>query len=200
MVKTLLAAFLLFLIAVPALAQDDFPRIEVGFGYANLTLPPPAASPATGILSGAPTPTATGSTHNSGFSMVTDLNFTKTFGFENYTGYYSLGNGYQLFTNIMCGKVAYRTDKFTPYATAGIGGANSIVNAGGFYASSGSGLATKLGGGVDYRFSDVMALKFDVSRLQVHSPVYDPFTGLQTGSVWLGKFNLSAGIVLTIMQ
>jgi hypothetical protein len=186
-----LAAFLLFLIAVPALAQDDFPRLEIGFGYANITLP--------GALQ--PDGTTGGTTHNSGFSMQTDLNFTKILGIENYTGYYSLGNGAQLFANVMCAKAAYRNwDKIVPYAVAGIGAANSLENINGLYYSAGSGFATKLGVGVDYRFSDIMAFRVDAGRLQVHSPVIDPFSGIQTGSTWLGKFNFTTGIVLTIMQ
>ncbi len=192
MVKTVLAAFLLFLIAVPALAQDDFPRIEIGFGYANITLP--GALQADGTTSGA--------THNSGFSMQTDLNFTKILGVENYTGYYSLGGGSQMFANVICAKAAYRGfDKIVPFAVAGIGAANSVENIGGLYYSAGSAFARKLAVGADYRFSDIMSFRVDAGTLQVHSPVYrDPILQIQTGSTWLGKFNYTTGIVLTIMQ
>ena len=173
MVKTLLAASLLLLFTVPAMAQDDFPRVEMGFGYANL---------------GIPVSSTTDIQHNSGFAMHTDFSFTRALGIDNYTGYYSLGNGANLFTNIFAGKLTYRSEKVAPYIVAGIGGAQVSIQQGGYYYSGGSSLAYRLGGGADYRFSDVMAFRVDVSKLQVHS------------AGWIGKMNIATSVVFTIMQ
>ena len=155
------------------MAQDDFPRVEMGFGYANLGIP--AAS-------------ATDISHNSGFAMHTNFSFTRAMGIDNYTGYYSLGNGANLFTNIFSGKLTYRSDKVAPYIVAGLGGAQVSIQQGGYYYSGGSSLAYRLGGGVDYRFSDVMAFRVDVSKLQVHS------------AGWIGKMNIATSVVFTVMQ
>jgi hypothetical protein len=174
LVKTLLAASLLLIFfTIPAMAQDDYPRVEMGFGYANLGIP---ASSATDI------------SHNSGFGMHTNFSFTKALGIDNYTGYYSLGSGANLFTNIFGGKLTYRSNKLAPYVVAGIGGAQVSIQQNGYYYSGGSSLAYRAGGGVDYRFSDVMALRVDVSKLQVHS------------AGWIGKMNIATSVVFTIMQ
>jgi len=179
-VKTLLATlFVLLIMVVPAMAQDEFPRIQVGFGYANLSLP--AAPPPTGV--------STSSSHNSGFASFMNFNFTKVIGLDYYMGYYSLGQGSQLFTNIFGGRLAYQTDKFSPYVVAGIGGGQGLLQQGGYYYSSGTALTTRLGGGVDYKMSDLFSLRFDVSKLQVHS-----------GGTWIGNANIAAGIVFTVMQ
>jgi opacity protein-like surface antigen len=156
------------------MAQDDFPRVEMGFGYANLGIP---ATSATDIK------------RNSGFAMHTNFSFTPTIGIDNYTGYYSLGDGANLFTNIFAGKLTYRTEKVAPYIVAGLGGAQLSIQQGGYYYSGGSSFAYRLGGGVDYRFSDVMAFRVDISKLQ-----------LRSGGFWLGNMNIATGIVFTVMQ
>jgi len=177
LVKTLFASFLLLMIAVPALAQDDFPRVELAFGYANLGFPG-APNATTGV-----SPTE----HKSGFSMHQGFNLTSSMGIENYMGYYSLGNQSYIFANIIGGKLMYRTDKVVPYVVAGFGGASITQNIGGF-SYGGSTMAYRLGGGFDYRISDVMGWRVDVSKLQIHP------------NGWLGKMNISTGIVLVLMQ
>jgi hypothetical protein len=172
-VKTFLAASLLLLIAVPALAQDDFPRVEMGFGYANLGLP--GATPDS-------------IDHHGGFAMTTGFNFTPVIGLDNYTGYYSLGEGSTLFMNIFGGKLSLRKEKITPFVIAGIGGAQVTIQSGGAYYNGGSALAARLGGGIDYRLNDVMAIRLDVTKMQVHS------------AGWIGKANVAVGMVFTIMQ
>jgi opacity protein-like surface antigen len=167
------------------MAQDDFPRVEMGFGYANLGLP---ASSTTDIQ------------HNSGFAMHTNFSFTRAFGIDNYTGYYSMGQGANLFTNIFAGKLTYRSEKLSPYLVAGIGGAQVSIQQNGYYYSGGSSLAHRLGGGVDYRFSDVMALRVDVSKLQVHQGCATVSSTGACSSGWIGKMNIATSIVFTIMQ
>ena len=41
MVKTFIVTCFVLLLAVPALAQDEFPRIQTSLGYANLSFPDP---------------------------------------------------------------------------------------------------------------------------------------------------------------
>jgi len=185
LVKTLLAASLLLLFTVPAMAQDDFPRVEMGFGYANLGLPASSASDVQ---------------HNSGFAMHTNFSFTRALGIDNYTGYYSLGSGSNLFTNIFSGKLTYRSNKVAPYIVAGLGGAQVSIQQGGYYYSGGSSLATRLGGGVDYRFSDVMAFRVDLSKLQMHTGCATVSAAGACSGGWIGKMNIATSVVFTIMQ
>lgn len=166
-------ALLISFMALPAMAQE-FPRIQMGFGYANLSLP------------GA---TTTSSSHNSGFASFMDFNFTRAVGLDYYLGYYSLGAGSQLFTNVFGVRLMAQTDKVSPFVVAGVGGGQGIVQRGGFYYSSGQALATRLGGGVDIKLGDAFSWRVDVSKLQVHS-----------GGTWIGKANISTGIIFTLMQ
>lgn len=173
MVKTLLTFSFLLLLVAPAMAQDDYPRVEMGFGYANFSIPTTSANKVD---------------HYSGFGMHTNYNFTPMLGLDNYTGYYSLGSGSTLFANIFALKATKRFEKVAPYVVAGIGGASSSVQSGGYYYSGGSSLASRLGGGVDYKLSDVIGLRFDVSKMQLNS------------NGWIGKANFSTGVIFTIMQ
>ena len=156
------------------MAQDDFPRLQMGFGYANLTLPP--------IIS-------TTTSHNSGFTSQFDFNFTKNIGFDYYMGYYGLGNSYELFTNIFGGKLMLPTEKATPYLVAGIGSGSFLLRSGGQSYGLGGGAMTRLGGGVDYKIGDAFYWRTEVTKMQTHV----------TGS-WLGKMNIATGIVFTVMQ
>jgi hypothetical protein len=183
-VRTFFAASLLFLIAVPALAQDDYPRIQMGFGYANLTLPVTTQNPLTLAI------TSTNQ-HNSGFTSSMNFNFTRNIGLDYYLGYYSLGNNSQLFTNIFGGKLQYPTDKLTPYVVAGFGLGSGISG----YYSTGSSAAYRMGGGVDYKLGDAFYWRVEVSKLGIHG-------GLDANgnTTWIGNMNIATGIVLTLMQ
>jgi hypothetical protein len=174
-VKTLLAAvILLFATVVPAMAQDDFPRLQMGFGYANLTLPE-----ITPIESG----------HHSGFTSQFNFNFTKNVGFDYYMGYYGLGNGFELFTNLFGGKLQLPTEKATPYVIAAIGRGNFLYSQGGQSFGLGGGAAARLGGGVDYKLSDSFFWRTEITRLQIHA-----------GDNWVGKANIATGVVFTVLQ
>jgi hypothetical protein len=172
-VKTFLAASLLILIAIPAVAQDTYPRLQTSFGYANFTIPD----------------SATTSKHSSGFVTQFDFNFTRSTGFDYYMGYYSLGNGTQLFTNLFGGRLMLQSEKVSPYLIGAIGAGSFIVQSGGYYYSGGSALTSRLGGGFDYKASDVFGIRVEVTKMQIHS-----------GGVWTGKANISTGIVFTLMQ
>lgn len=108
MSRILLGVLCSIVFAIPAMAQDDFPRIQMGMGYANLGLP---AGDGT-------------TSHRSGFAMQTGFNLVRWFGIENYTGFYSLGNGTTLISNIVGGKLMGANvlgGRFLPYGVAGFG-------------------------------------------------------------------------------
>jgi len=176
MVRTLVAACFVVLLAIPALAQDeDYPRIQTSLGYANL-----------GFLN-----FGTGeTTRHSGFANQTGFNLTKTFGLENYMGIYSLGGNVTLISDLFGGKATYRTSKFAPYALAGLGiGYFTESTTGG----STSKFATRYGGGVDIPITDSLAWKVEFSRMAFK---------IQTtpGSSWTSGNNIATGIVITLAQ
>jgi len=183
MVKTFIVTCFVLLLAVPALAQDEFPRIQTSLGYANLSFPDLTTTGSTG--------------HHSGFANSTGLNFTKTLGFENYMGLYSLGNGSSLISDFVSGKATYRAAKIAPYAVAGIGfGYLTISNQFGTGALSAFG--TRYGGGVDVPINDILSWKVEVSRLSFHfGPGLDPNNPT---SSWTTGTNIQAGIVFTLTQ
>ena len=168
MVRAISVLLFVLVLAIPAMAQDDYPRIEVGMGYSNIGFP-----------TGVPGQTE----HHSGFAMSTGFNLSRMFGFENYTGFYSLGNSTTLISNIFDGKAVWRNGgKVVPYGVAGIG----ISYATQGYYSSGSALSTRIGVGADIPFNDAMSLKFDISRM-----------GFHFGS-WSSGVNFTTGIVFTL--
>jgi len=185
-VKTFFAASLLFLIAVPALAQDDFPRIQMGFGYANFTMPTYVQNPISLAISST-------NQHNSGFMSSMNFNFTKNLGLDYMLGYYSLGNNSQLFSNIFGAKLMYPTDKITPFVVLGGGMASGISG----YYSTGSTLAWRGGAGFDYKLSDALYWRLDVSKMSVHQGI--DLTN-PTNTTWIGNMNIATGIVFTLMQ
>jgi hypothetical protein len=169
-------AFVLFLllIAVPTFAQDTYPRIQTSFGYANFSLP------VTDVNT---------NRHNSGFTTQFDFNFTKALGFDYYMGYYSLGAGTSLFSNLFGARLMVQGEKVSPYLVAAIGAAQSQIQQNGYYYSGGSALASRFGGGFDYKASDVFGIRVEVTKMP-----------LRSGGVWLGKMNVATGIVFTLMQ
>jgi opacity protein-like surface antigen len=177
MVKTLVVACFVLLLAIPALAQDDYPRIQTSMGYANLTFP----DLNTGVVG-----------HHSGFANETSFNLSRVWGLDNYMGIYGLGQGSNLIADFVSGKAQYRGAKAVPYALAGIGvGYFSASTSYGYGATSS--FATRLGGGVDIPINDTMAVKVEYSRMNFHLNL-DPTS---TGS-WTSGNNISAGIVFTI--
>src|SRR5436305_7758163 len=133
MVKTIVGLCFVFLAAIPALAQDDYPKIQTSLGYANLSLP------STSALSG----------HHSGFANETSFNLTRTYGLNNYMGIYSLGTGVTLIGDFFGGKIQYRGAKAVPYALAGIGVGYFTASTSAGYAAQSS-FAHRFGAGVDY--------------------------------------------------
>src|SRR5688572_29255818 len=99
MVRIIVGAILLLVLAVPALAQDDFPRVEMSFGLGNIGY-------------GFPTVTCPDlrcdSTRHFGFISTQGFNFTNWLGLENALGYYGLGNGFSLLSNTFGAKLALR--------------------------------------------------------------------------------------------
>lgn len=167
------SAFLLIILAVPALAQDaDFPRVEVAMGYANLGFP--------GVR---------GIDRHSGFAMHSGLNFVRWFGIENYTGVYSLGNDVTLLANIVGGKLVHRDaleGRIAPYLVGGIGVGYFTQEVSGFVVG-GSATAARYGGGVDFQVGDSWGVKVDASRMAFHM------------NGWQTHWNISAGVVFRVL-
>jgi len=182
MVRTIVLAGITLLLAVPAFAQfsqDDYPRIEMAMGYANLAFPSFS--------------TFNSIEHHSGFSTHMGFNLSRKFGIENYTGIYGLGQGVTLISNIVGGKIMWRKSRVVPFAVGGIGIGYFTASSGGYYSSSSS-FATRYGGGADIPFNDSMGLKIDVSRLGSHGDIPRSLTG----NSWITNWNISTGINFTL--
>jgi hypothetical protein len=160
----------MLLLAIPALAQEDYPRIQTSMGYANL-----------GLLD----------THHSGFANQTGFNLTRTWGLENYMGIYSLGQGVTLISDLFGGKATYRHySRVAPYALAGLGVGYFTSNSSGYGTSA---FATRYGGGFDVPINDVISWKVEVSRMGFHIQT-------RPDSGWTSGTNIAAGIVFTLAQ
>ena len=175
MVRNIFAACFVLLVALPALAQEDYPKIQTSMGYTNLSF--------FDFGSGQ-------NGHHSGFANQTGFNLTKTWGLENYMGLYSLGGGVTLISDLFGGKATYRASKFAPYALAGLGIGYFTQSSSVGYGASSS-FATRVGAGVDVPINDSLAWKVEVSRMKFH---------IQTtpSSSWTGGTNITAGIVFTL--
>ena len=103
MVKTFVAVCFLLVLAIPALAQEDYSKIQTSMGYTMLSFP----DLATGL-----------SSHHSGFANQTGFNLTKTWGLENYMGIYSLGSGVTLIVTELCSR-SKRQGPLTPPVVRG---------------------------------------------------------------------------------
>ena len=176
MVRTVVVASFVLLLAIPAMAQDDYPRIQTSLGYTNLSFPDLA------------NPTAT--SHHSGFANQTSFNLTKTYGLDNFMGIYSLGQGVSLISDIFGGKLMYRGAKVVPYGLGGIG--IGYFTSSSSYSATSS-FATRYGGGFDIPINDSMAWKVEVSRMGFHINVNPA-----SSSGWTNSTNISTGIVFTI--
>lgn len=175
MVRTIVVACFVLLLTIPALAQDDYPKIQTSMGYANLSFPH----------------FGTGQTsRHSGFANQTSFNLTRTLGLDNYMGIYGLGQGVTLISDFFGGKAMYRGAKVVPYALAGIGVGYFTQSTSQGYGASSS-FATRAGAGFDVPISDSLAWKVEVSRMGFH---------IQTSanSGWTNGTNFSTGIVFTI--
>jgi opacity protein-like surface antigen len=143
MVRTFVAACFVLLLAIPAMAQEDYPKMQTSMGYANL-----------GLLD----------SRHSGFANETSFSLTRTLGLSNYMGIYGLGQGNTLIADFFGGKATLRAARVSPYATAGIGV--------GYFTDSttygSSSFAARVGGGFDVPINDSLSWKFEVSRMKFH--------------------------------
>jgi hypothetical protein len=183
MVKVFVGAVFAVLLAVPGFAQEDFPRIEMSFGYANIGFPCCKTLRTTGLTGD--------SERHHGFASTQSLNLTRVFGLENYFGYYSAGSSVSLLANMVGGKITARTERAVPYFAAGLG-VGYLTDETSFGTSS---FATKWGGGVDIKVNDSVAWKVDLSRMSFK-------LGQLTvdGGNWHSGWNLATGIVFNISQ
>jgi len=186
MVKIAAVLLLVFVCALPVMAQEEYPRIQTSLGYANLSLIDlSSVDPFTGLLTGA-------TSHHSGFANETGFNFTKNWGVSNYMGIYGLGNSTTLISDFIGGKAMYRGAKVVPYGLAGIG-FGYLTSSTSYYGSSS--FATRYGGGVDVPISDTMYFKVEVSRMSFHFGQLTPTSGS-----WTSGTNIQTGIVFTLAQ
>ena len=182
MVKIAAVVLFVFLCAVPVMAQEDYPKVQTSFGYANLGFVD-FGNPSFGFT---PTPPTA---HHSGFANETGFNLTRNLGINNYMGIYGLGGGITMISDLFGGKAMYRTARAVPYGVAGIGFGYLTSSSYGL----GSSFGTRFGAGVDVPFKESLAWKFEISRMSFH---------LQTtaNSSWTSGTNFQTGIVFTILQ
>jgi len=182
MVKIATVVLFVFLCAVPVMAQEDYPKVQTSFGYANLGFVD-FGNPSFGFT---PTPPTA---HHSGFANETGFNLTRNLGINNYMGIYGLGGGITMISDLFGGKAMYRTARAVPYGVAGIGFGYLTSSSYGL----GSSFGTRFGAGVDVPFKESLAWKFEISRMSFH---------LQTtaNSSWTSGTNFQTGIVFTILQ
>ena len=181
MVRVLSASVFALLLALPALAQDDFPRFQTSLGYGSLSFPTLVPS-GSGVGWGA-------AQRHSGFVNQTGINLTKTLGLDNYMGIYGLGQGVTMITDVFGGKATWRGARVAPYGVAGIG--VGYLSAQGY--QLGSSFATRIGAGFDVPFRDSLGWRFELSRFGFHIPT-------SAGSGWTNSTNFSAGIVISLPQ
>ena len=177
MVRIIVAAAFLLVLTVPAMAQDDFPRVEMSLGYGNVGFGFPGLTGETGE-----------STRHSGFVSTQGFNFTHWLGLENNLGYYSVGNNVSLISNVFGGKAALRLGgKAVPFGFAGIGGGYLTSESTGY---GFSGFNTRIGVGLDWALSDTgMGLRFDLSRL-----------GTKFGGISSGNTSFSVSVSFALMN
>src|SRR5262245_51196407 len=192
MVRVIVAASFAMLIAIPTMAQEDFPRVEISLGYANLGF----NCCSNIVYEGFPCCGNILFAHkrHSGFASTQGLNLTRIFGIENYFGYYGLGGkntlgaNASLIVNTVGGKIAARTERAVPYFTAGIG----VGYITGDYPFGQSSFAMRWGPGVDIKMNDLMAWKIDFSRMSFN----ENFTF--SGRSWSSGWNVATGIVFVL--
>ena len=151
------------LLTVPALAQEDFPRFQVGTGYGNV-----------GVA---------GSVNDrfSGVNLYADVNLTDWFGLENFTACYPGPDDTSLTFSIIGPRVtARRIGRVMPYGVAGIGIGFSRSIFGDANLRD-----LRVGGGVDVPLRDDFALRLDISRLWFKAnQVWIPGSNVSIGIVF----------------
>ena len=174
MVKNAAVVLFVLLCAIPAMAQEDYPKVQTSLGYANLGFWD-FGSPSTSLGT---IPTS----RHSGFANETGFNLTRNLGINNYMGIYGLGGGITMISDLFGGKAMYRASRVVPYAVAGLG-FGYLTESSGYY-SYGSAFATRFGVGVDVPFKESLAWKFEISRMSFHFGTWNSGTNFQTGIVF----------------
>ena len=178
MVRVIGGVMLVLMLALPARAQDDdFPRVEMSLGYANLGFP--CCNSLTFE-----------SNRHSGFATTQGFNFTRILGVENYFGYYGLGgrniigSNVSMIVNMFGAKLSARTERAVPYFVGGVG-VGYLTDEFSFGQSS---FGTRWGPGVDVKLNENMAWKVDFTRMSFRQR----FT--LSGGGWTSGWNLATGI------
>jgi len=171
MVKYVGALLLVMAFVTPALAQD-YPQMELTFGYGNINVKD--------LVPG----------RHSGFVTYQTFNLTSKIALENYLGYFGLGTDpnvgkIELITDTFGGRFNIRTPGPVIYGSAGLGiGFLRFPQLG---AGSNNSMAFKVGGGVDVPLNESFSVKGEVSRMSFHMS--------DNISSWKSGTNITAGIV-----
>lgn len=180
--------------SMPAMAEDEFPQIEIGVGYGIVKLPH-----ISGLANSCLLPSLTcggivevGGRH-SGIVSQQSLTLNHWLAVENYFGLYGAtlsdptGNPVNstFFTNTAGAKATLRTGRHRPmpYAAAGFGGSFALSTA----RATTTGAALRLGGGVDIPFVKSTSLRLDYSLISSH-----------LFGEWQTSKHFSAGIVFAL--
>ena len=176
--RSVLVLLAVVVVAWPATAQG-ISSLDISFGYGNYGVEEFNAA-------GMEQPTD----RVNGFAMHTTIGLLDWFGFENFTGAYSLKRDITLITNIFGAKLMARDvldGRITPYLAGGFGFGYYTSNRTGGGLSS---MAARYAGGIDFNISPGMAFRVDVGKLALGS-------GHRTDG-WRSNLNVTTGIVFNL--
>jgi hypothetical protein len=186
--KFILSILLLLLVPLAATAQPDYPKAEVFGGYSFFRANPDGIN-------------------MHGWEASVTGNITQWFGVEgDFSGHYGSPNvfGFDIpYVNVsshtfMAGpKLTFRTDTIAPFAHFLIGAARASTGAFGASVSD-SALAAVVGGGIDIRLNDTLAIRaiqadYLMTRFRTGPQIF--FSGFDERQ---NNFRLSAGLVIKL--
>jgi opacity protein-like surface antigen len=191
--KLLLTAALLLALPMIALAQDEAPKVEIFGGYSYLRLD----DDFTGL-----------DRDLNGFNTSFTTNLNKWFGITaEFSGHYGTANiagvntDFDTYIFAVGPRVAYRgIERITPYGHVLVGAARSSLDFGNVVGSvSGSGFALVVGGGVDLKLTDNIALRLfqaDYVLTRIDNITNSATSGFNTQNQ--NNFRASTGVVVRL--
>jgi opacity protein-like surface antigen len=157
-------------------AAQDAPKFEGFLGYTYDHVSPPSGVPSFGL---------NGGSGSISFNPIPALGIVADFG-----GYHT-GNiagqpvSLTLYTYMFGPKFAVRRGRFTPFAQGLFGGVHGGVSAAGFGSSSGNAFSMALGGGLDARVAQHVAIRI----------IQAEYLMLRDSGTTLNTARISAGVV-----
>ena len=186
--KALLGVCLMFLIPLAAVAQQEYPKAEVFGGYSFFRAEPDGIN-------------------MHGWDASVTGNISHWFGVEgDFSGHYGSPNVFGIgvpFANVsshtfMVGpRLTYRSDSIAPFAHFLIGADRASTGAFGVSLSD-TALATVVGGGIDIKLNDSLAIRaiqadYLMTRFKTGPQIF--FSGLDDRQ---NNFRLSAGLIIKL--